>query len=969
MRAIATDADFIGRDQFGEGRVYDMHVDERGVLWILGNGGDLYTYSGGSKTTRIPFSTNSPRRLYTALHSGYQGKIWLSSLYGIAYVENDSIYELSIPEPYSDKWTRGFEAVYSDSSGTLHLAPRGFGYYTVSKDGEFTEQIGRKDGLRGHGVLVLGDGRLFNFYVTDPIQKSLSRGIYWIEKDAEPKLILVTNENTIYETSLVQHADSSYSFSIGNQLIIRFKSGKLIEEKNFPHKVIKLFTDSRNDLWIGTLDQGIFRAKGGSFSDMDHFRSEASEAVVTEGQNGGLWIKSSQKGFGFIAHPSAPHYSERNGFPEMNRVSDFTSVPGGVIAVMPDTFLLRIEKDSITTIRLPDEVSGKEYRQYPVYVVFNDKTGELWVSYSSKVMVYDGSNWRFINLSRELIGQRYLIKLAVLNDGTVVGATTKNLVVVSAEEPYLISNWAPWRITDFIEDPEGTIWVASDKGLWKLENEVFVRPFDEIPEELTKLNFDFIWAHDRLWFSTLDYGFMNVDRTGDFNIAKNKDGSNLFLIGYCTGPDGNIWSRWSSVSGYLCRIGWENDQPQMDYLHFDNLASRDYDMFSFVIQGDYLFYGSKEGVFIQKTNEILPVSQLPSVLITDVGVNNKRVGLKDSYELDYFENDLYFTFSGLSYSMKELDFRYQLLGQDSSWVPSEYENVRYTNLPSGAYTFKVQAKLKGAFWGESTIVQINIRPPFWETWWFRIGVVVAALFGLFGIIRWRTDQVKKLEQRKAKLVTERAYLELKALKAQINPHFIFNSISSVSYYMLENDSVKAESYLKKFARLMRLVLENSDKNAISLRGELSMLEHYVDLESERFSGDRIELILEFGELDLDEIQIPPSLLQPYVENAVRHGLKDKLSDRKIWIKGRREGENLILTVEDNGIGRKAASLKPAAGNNHRSYGILVATRRIEALNMDKQSQFEVEDVISPEGDVLGTKVTFSIPLVISKTIN
>lgn len=211
-----------------------------------------------------------------------------------------------------------------------------------------------------------------------------------------------------------------------------------------------------------------------------------------------------------------------------------------------------------------------------------------------------------------------------------------------------------------------------------------------------------------------------------------------------------------------------------------------------------------------------------------------------------------------------------------------------------------------------------------------------------------------------------AETEMSALRAQMNPHFIFNCLNSIKLYTLENDSITASEYLSKFSKLIRLVLENSRSEKITLENELETLCLYMDMEAMRFKN-KVKYHVEIADdIDTQFIEIPPLLLQPYVENAIWHGLMHREEGGTIEIKVTQPHDNLLLVViTDNGIGRQAAAhLKSKSATKQKSLGMKMTTERIELINQKFQNQTQVQviDLVDTEGSALGTKVVVEIPI-------
>jgi LytS/YehU family sensor histidine kinase len=240
--------------------------------------------------------------------------------------------------------------------------------------------------------------------------------------------------------------------------------------------------------------------------------------------------------------------------------------------------------------------------------------------------------------------------------------------------------------------------------------------------------------------------------------------------------------------------------------------------------------------------------------------------------------------------------------------------------------------------------------------------------GVWYFFYTRLNKIKeksRIEKEKLEMEKNIIELEQEASRLQMNPHFIFNALNSIQGFISTNDAFQAKRYLAKFARLMRLILENAREKFIPLRNEIEMLENYLDLE--RLSkNDKFEYkITVDSAIDPEMIEIPPMMIQPFVENAIIHGIKNKENQGNITIDFTIQGSTLICEVTDNGIGRKkAAEIKAKTNTNHKSTGMLVTQKRLEQLQdlAGMPAGFEITDLKDQQNNPAGTRVIISIPV-------
>lgn len=326
--------------------------------------------------------------------------------------------------------------------------------------------------------------------------------------------------------------------------------------------------------------------------------------------------------------------------------------------------------------------------------------------------------------------------------------------------------------------------------------------------------------------------------------------------------------------------------------------------------------------------------------------------------LNYNQNDFTIHCAALNYEDPESN-RYAYRVNNKEWLPLGTENtIHFSNLSPGRY--EVEMKFYAASESNSEITRkivLVIRPPFWQTWWFASLVAVFLLS-----VAWRLYQ-KRIRQVKQKADLDRllAQTEMKALHAQMNPHFIFNCLNSIREMILHNENRQASHYLSKFAQLIRLTLNNSTKPFISLKVTLDYLQRYLQMEQIR--TDHFTYSLQVDEaLEPEQIFIPPMVIQPFLENAIWHGQRPG-RPMHLVIAFLKNNNDVRCTIDDDGIGIEAA-LKNKEAVHHPSIGIANIRQRIQLLNEKYKlsSTLLVQDKSALSPHETGTKVTLHFPL-------
>ncbi len=351
----------------------------------------------------------------------------------------------------------------------------------------------------------------------------------------------------------------------------------------------------------------------------------------------------------------------------------------------------------------------------------------------------------------------------------------------------------------------------------------------------------------------------------------------------------------------------------------------------------------------------LPAPAMPAPVLEQMRINKAPSDFTPGLRLPHHRNDIYICFFALHYrSEGHILYRYRLNGADTAYSYSHNREVNFANLSPGDYTFEVQAQNEDKEWSKPTYWAFSIREAWWQTGWFWSALIALLATGLALWYRSRLQLARKEAETNSKI----RKLESAALRAQMNPHFIFNCLSSIQYFIAENDAAAATRYLARFARLVRLALHGSVDGQHSLREEIEMLDSYLALEQLRFR-DRFSYAIETApDLDLDGLALPPMLVQPFVENALLHGMKNKAEGGRITVAFAQQQNQLLVTITDNGPGFDAGSGQTGP---YKSVGMMLTQRRLEVLSGQGGGQaFSRENILGADGAVCGTKVLLKI---------
>lgn len=356
----------------------------------------------------------------------------------------------------------------------------------------------------------------------------------------------------------------------------------------------------------------------------------------------------------------------------------------------------------------------------------------------------------------------------------------------------------------------------------------------------------------------------------------------------------------------------------------------------------------------------------PDLFIENILVNGKIKSINKT-KLDANENDIQINFNLLNF---DFDSDYQLVYKINGALKNvtNFSTIKLVALAPENYFIEVGIQDKNTSKTEFIqTISFEILPPLWKRSWFILTSIFLLLCLIFIIYKWKIKQIKaKNEKAIEKLTLENNLKEsrLQLIKSQMNPHFFFNAINNIQSYIFTNETKEASVYLTKFSKLTRKILEFSDVNSISLKDEIASLQLYLELQQMRFKDLKFE-IKSNSTTNIDNIKIPTMLIQPYVENAILHGLSHSNKDKKLEIKFEGEFTNLLtVTIYDNGIGRiKSAELNQLNTSKPKSFATKANLERIMLLNKDQyQIDVNYEDLYDEFSESCGTKVTIKIKL-------
>lgn len=617
---------------------------------------------------------------------------------------------------------------------------------------------------------------------------------------------------------------------------------------------------------------------------------------------------------------------------------------------------------------------------------WNDGADGIWVATNDGLRLYNPARRTFEHIPG--MGNMDVLNLCRLRDGGPVLASTLFGDIYAIEKKGGVwSSRVVWNdhgipYTTIFEDERKRIYICRNEAgldLFTYRGDTLhrtgslplrgaINSFLEVPEERA------------LWIGS-SFGLVRInpdqlDTTAVVFTVKNGLPDNN-VLGIVPGEKDGLWL--STAVGLA--LFDPRSRAARRYSRADGVLSKRFDKYAYLKLPDgTIWFGGSDGITGVPPRLAPDLATNAAVLLSGLKINDETatgitcvatgatsLNQLQQIELPFTQNTLSFSFTAVDFAFPPgVRLAYKLEEVDKDWVlmaAGEAGFARYPGLPPGRYTFVVRGANSDGRWNEQQRrLSITILTPFWKTLWFRALLLLTGALLAGAAVLYRFNQARKMEQMKRRIAENR----MAALIAQLNPHFIFNSLQSINGFILRNNRQQASEYLGRFSRLMRLILEGSRNTTHSIEKERELLELYLKVESQRFKEPfRYEILIDES-LDTFEVQLPCMMLQPFVENAIWHGIAHKQGDGFIQVSVQAAGRLLHCSVTDNGIGRKkAAEIALQKEKRHESRALQILSERLSLLFPGQRDQYSVQytDLVDPEGQPAGTRVEINLPFV------
>jgi hypothetical protein len=737
--------------------------------------------------------------------------------------------------------------------------------------------------------------------------------------------------------------------------LIRIDAKHQYQVYKMPNRIINLYCDKTNGVWIGIYKSGVFYYPCLSESDTPiKILPEYSVTGVCEDMENGIWCTTLEKGIFYSRNKNLISYHNISGLEikaEMLKCFDgkilVSSAPNAVWELSNNEWTKKEYKGmgpnwvikAITTFQNTEYTIGREF------IGISSANGthhfikfEGTNSYSGAIQItQDDQNRLFIlNASRNL---------HEIRNGEISRKTTQSDI----KGTYI-----------YFYKPESKLLLGTHQGVFIVDRDNFqLTKIEGLEGTITKI---VELKTGELCYLTKESGIYLQDKNKITRIDKVLQLPSAVFYDIVEDSCGHIWI---ATNQGLFKITNTPSPIIQVYTVFNGLPSTA--VYNIAINDPYIFLSTDEGIVRFPIDQDLTNFTQPIIGLDQLKINGKDTTCSDNFILESDQNSMEITFYIPSYKDPgNTAFQYELKGAENKTEILKGNKLLLNKMPPGNYTLIVYAINSDGIRSRIPLtINFRINRPFWLKPLFIISVGIFLLSCIYFIIKLIAKAIQQKERKKTELHQQLIEYRLNAIQAQMNPHFIFNAINSIQHYILNNDTQLAYDYLAKFSKLIRLVLSNSQHSIISLKKELETLELYIELEQKRFKNKFKYLIHIDKELEMEDIRIPVMLIQPFVENAIWHGIMNLDELKKGFLSiyvVHADSHTVKIIIKDNGIGRERSALMKA-NSNHMSMGTLLSENRLNLLNeiSNKKHTIIITDLYDENKNPLGTKVEIILP--------
>lgn len=948
--------------------VYYAIQDQDGYIWF-GTDKGISRYNGRNFVT-FSFRNGLSENEVFDLFEDRDGRIWFAGFNGIpSYYHHGKFYGKEIMASTADAENGGTGLkILQDKNGTIYYCAREAAYRV---DHQLVQQINMNN-YKNSTLCYAKDSSVCLLSVS-------MDSIYLTNLTNNKRMALVREPMDIAPrlNSKAIILDEYLYFSSGNELIsLNLEEKKIARALTFEGDELLQVVTQRNaeTLWLGT-KKGLYIFNVRTQQIERFLFPDVSVSSIFEDLEGNLWITSLNSGVYQVIDETVQLMDAQSGL-GFNNCQFISVLDSNEIVIGSKGFKCIFIRDSvITNITLPQYLGeGK------IQSVKKDPSGNICIS--------AGISYYRLNKDYKLFEyyDAAMTDVTFLHDRTLYAQGDRILVVTDKNmEPADILNDTYIHSSSPITLKSKKIFLSRDSSIYAIGTfgvrKIVGKSVEKYTDHLL-LNssiVDFVETPDGLqWFGSSLNGIIVVRNNQLLQITTAHGLTSDFITCLEVSPSGDLWA---GTQGGISKISYDTTTHKYEIQTFKKSAGLVSDQVNDIsFFNDQLWVATDLGICIFQDLEKDKTDLPPSLVIEALHLNGKAVPLKDNYELSYNQTSVKIVFVGiLLKSPENVSYRYRIGGPDENWEMTQGGVLEYPSLSIGEHNFEIEAIGSNSKSSKTTKIIFTVSPPFYLRLWFLLLILVLVVVLSYYLINRRIRILRKdhqlaqylLRLENEKLENENKVvefnknlieLEQKALMLHMNPHFIFNSINAINGFYSSGDIEGAKLYVNMFSKLLRSILDFSQKKLIPIEDEVELLHNYLRLNQLRFNNKFVYDIEVDPSINQNMQQIPPMVIQPFVENAIIHGIATLESQGKIKIRLYIEGDFLVGEIIDNGIGL-TASANQNKNRLHTSTGIKISKERIQLFVHSKMSDaLEIIELKTNGNKTSGTLVRFKLLL-------
>ena len=926
-------------------RVYSLRMDTKGYIWACTNYG-LAKFNG---QVFSPVCRNIPFKEFFAytLTESDKEEMWFASPRANIYkIKNDSAFLIAEFEKIKERQKNApdINNMFIDDAENIFISTTNNSYKLTCKDDYNVSSLNDYYNKDSVDFILIKKAKQFlviKKYTDWPKEHTIfTYKIIDGNTISKKQSVEIKNKSVI---RLAEQYGNSTLLTAANELI-KINADGSSKHLTFLHTILCLSYDKYGNIWVGLDQEGLYKINPEVEITEHYFPTTSINNVLFDDQLG-LWVSTAGQGIYHCCNISNYSYSNH---PELSQPTMIRKIDTTIFIGTPSNLFKINKKGDVSLIDLKEQAKS--------IIVDMKATKDGFYISSKNTIIKTDFDFKKIECVTNEAGQNVSSIGVEHNDNGDWFSLSRTTIFKIKDGKAKQSAILPSRGVLFINYKDNCFMVGATSGLYLFTNDTIIAPSYLKQFEDIYISHLIKSKNGDLWISTVGHGLYKMKPDNEVISYPEMPGDVLhdvfFLndttIGLCL-----------NTGVFITPISKLNNPKDWHQIHNEESATP-------LLVNHRLYISTNSELLSFDLNGIQESSKAKLYFKKAIAGDSTFLSLPLQFQYD--QNRIEFSFDLLDYSTTKARIFFQLDGETNESGIIEGTKLSLGKLQPGRYILTVKSAISPFHLKEKGLTLcFVIAPAFWQTSWFLSLIIIISISIIIVVVYLLNRRTKNKERQKTEITRLLAEYKLTALKAQINPHFISNSLSAIQQLILDDKSDKASQYIAKFSLLIRYVLKYSDKSIVKLSEELEVIDLNLELETLRFKDDfEIEKTIS-SEINIQEIGVPPLITQPFIENAIWHGLLPLKGKRKpkLSISVSKINSDILIRIEDNGVGRTTKK-----EIQRESKGTQLISNRLENINLSlgtKTAMLEIQDIKNDIGEPIGTRVSIIIPSQLNTT--